>query len=130
MRLGQPALELHHLGVVDPAETREGGHCVRVAEVARTVGPLAGALVVGDVPAGADRVAVDGEGGEGVELARQRGRARLIEEELALGNLALLDEDVSLPLQAADLEVAVAEAAAELLGLLRRAPRIPGSSAR
>ena len=89
---GQPALELHDLGVVDTAEAGEGRHRVRVAEVAGAVGPLARALEVGDVPAGADRVAVDGERRERVELAGERRGARLVEQELPLGDLALLDE--------------------------------------
>ena len=124
LRLGQAALELHHLGVVHPAHAREGVHRVRVAEVAGALSPLAGALEVGDVAAGADRVAVDDERRERVELAGQGSRARLVQEQLPFGDLALLDEDVSLPLERADLEIAVAEAATQLLGLLGERERL------
>ena len=101
--------------------------------VVHAVGPLAGALEVGDVAARADRVAVDGERRVGVELARQRGRARLVEQELALGHLALLDQDVPLALEPTDLEVPVAEAArpaprpAWRAGTPRRSSRSPSS---
>jgi len=124
LRLGQAALELHHLGMVDPAHARESVHPARLAKVAGALRPLAGALEVGHVAAGADRVAVDDERRERVELAGQRGRARLVEEELPLGDLALLDEDVPLPLERADLEVAVAEAPSQLLGLLGEGERL------
>ena len=88
------------------------------------VGPLARALEVGDVAARADRVAVHRERRERIELAGEGGRARLVEQKLALGDLALRDQGVPLTLQAADLEVAIAEAPPQLLGLPRESERL------
>src|SRR5215213_2706425 len=90
--LVEPALEAHDLGVVHPAHSREGGHGVRVAELGSSVGPLRRRVEVGHLPAGADRVAIDDEGRIGVELASESSCARLVEEKLALGDLALFEE--------------------------------------
>ena len=97
--LAEPPLELHHLGVVHPAHAGKARPVFASQKSHGAVGPLARALEVGDVAAGADRVAVDRERREGVELAGERGRARLVEQELALGDLALRDQRVPLTLQ-------------------------------
>ena len=102
----------------------EGGHGVRVAELGGAVGPLRGAVEIGHLAARADRVAVDDERRIRVELAPERGRARLVEQHLALGDLALLEERRALALDAADLEAPVREALADLLGRLSLAKRL------
>jgi hypothetical protein len=113
------ALEPHHLGPVHPAHAGKGRHRVRLAELACSVRPLAGAVEVGDVAARADRVAVDDQGRVRIELAAQGGDARLVEQRAALGELSLLDERIALPLDGADLEAAVAEPAPDVFRLLR-----------
>ena len=82
--LVEAALEAHDLRVVHAAHAREGGHGVRVAELRGAVRPLRGAVEVGDLAARADRVAVDDERRIRVELAAERSRARLVEQQLAL----------------------------------------------
>src|SRR5215207_5664652 len=112
------ALELHHLDAVYPAHAGECGQRVRVAKLGRALGPLAGAVEVGDVAAGSDRVAVDDKGRVRIELAAERGDACLVEKRAALDELAFLDERVALTLDSADLQAAVTNATADLLSLL------------
>ena len=80
------------------------------------VGPLAGAVEVGHVAAGADRVAVDDDGRVRVELPADRRSGGLVEEGASGGDIALRDERGAGPLESTDLEPAVAEPAADLLG--------------
>ena len=114
--LVEAALEAHDLGVVHAAHARERGNRVRVAELRGAVGPLRGAVEVGDLAMGTDRVAVDDERRVRVELAAERSGARLVEEELSLRDLALLEQRRALTLDAADLQAAVGEALADFLG--------------
>src|SRR6185503_20600592 len=97
------------------AHPREGGHGVGVAELGGAVGPLRGRVEVGHLTAGADCVAVDDERRVRVEFPAERCGTRLVEQELALRNLALLEEGSALALDAADLQSAVGEALADRL---------------
>ena len=121
--LVEAAPEAHDLGVVHAAHPGERGHGVRVAELGGAVRPLRSAVEIGHLAARTDRVAVDDERRIRVELAPERGRARLVEQHLALGDLALLEERRALALDAADLEAPVREALADLLGRLSLAKR-------
>ena len=103
--LAQAALELHHLGVVHRHMPGKAA-TVFASQKSLPIGPLAGALEVGNVAAGPDRVAVDRERREGVELAGERRRARLVEQELASATSPA--RSARCPgAAAADLEVAV-----------------------
>ena len=102
------ALVAHHLGAVDPADTRERRDCVLVAEELRALGPLERLVERRHFAARADRVAVEDDGVVGLERAAVRGRIHLVQEEPPLVDLAEVDQRDRAPLPAAQLEPQVA----------------------
>ena len=106
--------ESNHTGPVDAAHPGEPGDGLALTPAPGRVGPIAGSLVVGDLLAGADRVAIDGPGRERSQLARQRGHGRLVEQSHPFAELTLGDKGKALVLEAKRHQVLVAKPGADL----------------
>ena len=78
--LGPQAAEHLELGAMDAADARVAAHGLATHPALALVRPLRRPLEIPDVPTGGDRVAVDVARDAEVELARRRGRRRLVDE--------------------------------------------------
>ena len=124
LRRGPVTAQAHDLRPVDPARAGEAGHVGLVAPAVRRVGPLGGAPIVAEVVARADGDAVDEAGRERLELAAHGRRTRLVVEREPLLDVTAHHERASLPGEGEHLQVAVADALAELVRLAEELDRL------
>jgi hypothetical protein len=112
--VGKRASQSHDLGAVHAADAGKSRHRLALTPARRGLGPLAGAAIVCDRPADADRDAVNASCGERRQLAGNRGDGGLVREREALFDLRLHHEAPTLKDESERLEVTVAEPSADV----------------
>jgi len=116
---GPGAAQREHLAAVDAAQALAvgGGRGQRLAPHPSGLGPLTGALQIGQVLAGQDHRAIDPAGVQGNQLAGQDTGHRIVEQRQALIDPALGDEGATLDLHRYRRQVGVAVALRHLDGV-------------
>ena len=121
--LVERTVQTHDLRALNRADPREPGDRLTLAPRPRGFRPFAGAPIVREAPADADRDAIDVAGDVRRDVAPERRQRALIHHRQALLHLRLEDEAGALEHECERLEVAVGEATTDLLpggGVLRR----------
>ncbi len=96
LRLGARPAQPEDLGAVDAAASVDAPHGLSLPPALHRLRPLLGQVVLRERLQRAHDLAVDDPGGEGIELAGDRGHARFVEEPEPLRDVAFEDQAAGL----------------------------------